>query len=179
MVDVGCQKNGCFIKAGWCAMIVGDGDWEGMHMVCLQWPEVDSRQVEVLNSKLEEAHTAVWHLQRKKVPTLSKQQRSSKSCCNMVNAGERHVWDELRGWWIGVDDDTQGTELIAMWKEDGWILNQMDVVLIFGGHNKRSMQKWWILNHIGEMMTTLITRWRGPSWHWAHIDTNEMVVRTE
>ena len=64
-----CQKNGCIEKAGRCPMVVGDRgrrDEEGMHKwicgVCLQWLEVDSGQIEVLNSKLEEARTAVYHL---------------------------------------------------------------------------------------------------------------------
>ena len=80
--------------------------------MCLQRLEADSGRVEVLNSKPEEARTAVQHLQIK-IPTLSKQRHNSKTSCNTVNAGERHVGTEQRGCWKGVDGDTRESELVA------------------------------------------------------------------
>jgi len=78
---------------------------------------------------------------KKKVPTLPKQHRSSESCCNTVNMDERHIWDEQRGWWKGVDGDTQETELIPMWKEDGCVPNRMDVVLTPRSHRKERVPR--------------------------------------
>ena len=66
--------------------------------VCLQRLEADSGQIDVLNSKPEEARTAVYDLHKEIFPMLLKQQGSSKSCCNTVNTGNRHIWDEQRGW---------------------------------------------------------------------------------
>ena len=59
MVDVGCQKNGSVEKVNRCVMIMGDGEVERDVPVdvCLQRLEVDSGQVDVLNSTPEGART--------------------------------------------------------------------------------------------------------------------------
>ena len=74
MVDMGCQKNGSVENANRCVMIMGDGEVERDVPVdvCLQRLEVDSGQVDVLNSMLEGAQTAVCDLHKEKFPTLSK-----------------------------------------------------------------------------------------------------------
>ena len=74
MVDMGCQKNGSVEKANGCVMIMGDGEVQrdAPVDVCLQRLEADSGQVDVLNSTLEGAQSAVYDLHKEIFPTLSK-----------------------------------------------------------------------------------------------------------
>ena len=136
MIGVGCQKKFKEWVHQECEqMCDGSGGWEWRGNVQVNLQDVPSKTGSgqwtgwSLELKARGSSHGGMASTKKKVPMLPKQQRSSKSCSNTVNTGERHIWDEQRGWWKGVDGDIQETEFISMWKEDGCIPNRMDVVL--------------------------------------------------